>query len=153
MSDSKNRHSFCYDLLSVLYYIKNIQGKLDGSASDIADVNGDGLVNIQDVIEIVNVILNGRVEPPDPQNYDKIQTDISISRTSGVAPLSVLFDTSKTTAVNTERPFHELDYFWEFGDPENGTWVVSGLSKNVDKGPLAAHVFEMPGTYTITLGY
>jgi titin len=44
-------------------------------------------------------------------------------RTSGVAPLSVFFDASGTTSgVVTSKPFHEIEYQWNFGDPGGGNW-------------------------------
>src|SRR3972149_6052856 len=73
------------------------------------------------------------------------------SRTSGVAPLSVFFDATTTTSDATTRPFHDLDYAWDFGDPSAGAWALDGLPKNQAKGGVAGHVFETPGTYTVTL--
>lgn len=74
------------------------------------------------------------------------------SRTSGVAPLYVFFDTAGTTATATTRPFHELEYHWNFGDEGNGLWTATpemqNLRRNVATGPVAAHVYEKPGTYT-----
>jgi hypothetical protein len=86
--------------------------------------------------------------------------DIALSlvaaRTSGVAPLAVFFDASGTTDVGvTARPFHDLEYTWDFGDPTADTWAYGAQpgvsSKNSATGPVAAHVFEQPGTYTVTL--
>ena len=78
------------------------------------------------------------------------------ARTSGVAPLAVFFDASGTTDIGvTTRPFHDLEYTWSFGDPSSGTWASGAQpgvsSKNSATGPVAAHVFETPGTYTVTL--
>jgi hypothetical protein len=77
------------------------------------------------------------------------------SRVSGVAPLYVFFDASATTAQSTTRPFHELEYRWDFGDAASGSWSsntdMPNLSRNSDTGPVAAHVFESPGTYTVNL--
>jgi uncharacterized repeat protein (TIGR02543 family) len=77
------------------------------------------------------------------------------SLSSGVAPLSVFFDTSLTTATATTRPFHDLEYRWNFGDTTAGTWGYGTKpgtsSKNLTTGPEAAHIFETPGTYTVTL--
>lgn len=80
-----------------------------------------------------------------------VTAGLSVTRTRGVAPLAVHFDASETTSTETTRPFHDLHYAWEFGDPNSGTWKVSGRSKNRDTGPIAAHVYERPGTYTVTL--
>ncbi|MDE2418777.1 MAG: PKD domain-containing protein [Burkholderiales bacterium] len=83
------------------------------------------------------------------------------NRLSGVAPLSVFFDASGTTApAATTKPFHELDYRWSFGDaagsPVSGTTWQYGSRANVSSrnaalGPLASHVFEVPGTYAVSL--
>jgi hypothetical protein len=78
------------------------------------------------------------------------------ARTSGVAPLAVFFDASATTDTGvTTRPFHDLEYTWSFGDAGAGTWASGAQpgvsSKNSATGPVAAHVFETPGTYTVTL--
>jgi hypothetical protein len=76
------------------------------------------------------------------------------ARTSGVAPLAVFFDASGTADTATTRPFHDLEYTWDFGDASTSTWKTgaqSGLSKNVAYGPVATHVFETPGTYMVKL--
>lgn len=98
------------------------------------------------------------------------------SRTSCVAPCAVFFDVQTTTSGLTSRPFHELLYQWDFGDPVAGaagtctdgapvardagqgsycTGAITGNanldSKNYAEGPVAAHVFESPGTFTVTL--
>jgi hypothetical protein len=80
-----------------------------------------------------------------------VTATIAVSRSSGVAPLAVHFDASETTSTETTRPFHDVHYAWNFGDPNSGTWTVSGRSKDRDTGPIAAHVYERPGTYTVTL--
>ena len=77
------------------------------------------------------------------------------SRVSGVAPLHVFFDATATTAAATNLPFHELEYRWSFGDTASGSWTstpgMPNLSRNQATGPVAAHVFESPGTYTVSL--
>src|SRR4030067_554946 len=78
------------------------------------------------------------------------------ARTSGVAPLAVFFDASATTDTGvTNRPFHDLEYTWSFGDPSAGTWANGAQpgvsSKNSATGPVTAHVFETPGAYTVSL--
>jgi PKD repeat protein len=70
---------------------------------------------------------------------------------SGPAPLAVMFDATATT-VDSGSAFHQLSYEFNFGDDRGQTWPFSGVSKNVQRGgPLAAHVFEVPGTYTVRL--
>ncbi|MCB9897825.1 MAG: hypothetical protein H6825_07465 [Planctomycetes bacterium] len=80
-----------------------------------------------------------------------VTASIAPTRTSGVAPLSVLFDGSGSTAEGVARPFHELEYSWNYGDVGSGTWGTDGMSRNSDRSPIAGHVFETPGTYTVTL--
>jgi chitodextrinase len=89
-----------------------------------------------------------------------ITPSIAPTRLSGVAPLAVSFDATGTTASSTSRPFHELEYRWDFGDPGGSpvsgtTWNAGsrpGLSsRNAATGPVAAHVFETPGNYTVVL--
>ncbi len=72
------------------------------------------------------------------------------TRTSGVAPLAVLFDATGTTHASVDA-FHDLDYQWTFGDPNAGTWAISGQDKNRAIGAVAAHVFDTAGTYKVTL--
>jgi hypothetical protein len=81
---------------------------------------------------------------------------LNSNRISGVAPLAVSFDTLGTTATNTSLPFHEMKFTWAFNDPAGvSTWAYGAkanlASKNVAYGPVAAHVFENVGTYTITV--
>ena len=80
---------------------------------------------------------------------------IASSRTTGVAPLAVFFDSAGTTSAATGRPFHEINYEWDFGDPGSGKWSTGsrgeGSSRNNASGPVAAHIFEKPGTYVISL--
>lgn len=77
---------------------------------------------------------------------------IDPSRTSGVAPLAVFFDASGTTSTNTSYPFTELSYHWSFGDDPNAKFkLTTNRPKNESLDPVAGHVFETPGTYTVTL--
>lgn len=71
------------------------------------------------------------------------------SRTSGVAPLAVFLDCTATTGVT----MHTGLFTHKFGDPNGETWAYganTGWSKNYATGIVAAHVYETPGTYTIT---
>lgn len=80
---------------------------------------------------------------------------MKVSRFSGVAPLYVNFDFTGTTSTLSTNPAHELYHYTDFGDPSSGTWAngvqSSGLtSKNTGLGPVTGHVYETPGTYTVT---
>jgi PKD repeat protein len=79
------------------------------------------------------------------------QVAVSASRTSCTAPCAVFFDATGTTSSTTSRPFHDVDYTWDFGDSNAGTWATTGRSKNSAKGAVASHVFEKAGTYQIKL--
>ncbi len=77
------------------------------------------------------------------------------SRTTGVAPLAVFFDSGFKTLSGT-APFHNYEYSWDFGDITSDFWsreenTSSTNSKNKANGPVSAHVFETAGSYTVTL--
>jgi chitodextrinase len=88
-----------------------------------------------------------------------ISASLAASRLSGVAPLYVFFDATGTTSANTTRPFSNLHYEWNFGDPGGSpvlgaSWLYGtgyNDSRNSATGASVAHVFETPGTYTVTL--
>ncbi|MGH1542634.1 MAG: PKD domain-containing protein [Arenicella sp.] len=90
------------------------------------------------MVPIVNFILE------DDDTYDP--TTFILNRSTGVAPLAVHFDVDVSGDA-----FHNRHYQWSFGDTTNDVWVVNGKSKNTDTGPITAHVYENPGTYTVTL--
>jgi len=82
--------------------------------------------------------------------------EVTASRTSGVAPLSVHFDVesaigSETATAQPMPEFHDYEYEWDFGDPGSGSWAPTGKPKNAAKGPIAVHVFEAPGTYRVNV--
>lgn len=86
-----------------------------------------------------------------------ITPSIATSVSSGTAPFVVVFDATGTTSSLTSLPFHEIKHSWDFGEsagPGVGTWGAgarSGVnSRNVGKGPIAGHVFETPGNFTVT---
>ena len=82
------------------------------------------------------------------------------SRTNGVAPLSVFFDATATTSSLTTKPFHKLQYTWNFGDLAGtatgittwGNGAAPGVSsRNAATGAVAGHVYENVGTFQPTL--
>lgn len=85
------------------------------------------------------------------QSLQAIATGAAASRQSGVAPLYVHFSSGLSDSGPGLKPFHELDYSWDFGDPSSGRWSSDGKAMNSARGPVAAHVYEKPGTYTATL--
>ncbi len=90
------------------------------------------------------------------QEDGPIKLSLLRSRLWGVAPLAVFFDATDTTADGVARPFHELEYRWDFGDPAGGaTWSTgsraAASSRNSATGPVTAHVFETPGNYTVSV--
>jgi len=90
--------------------------------------------------------------PPPPPPTDDITVVLSASRLSGPAPLAAHFMAIGTTADidGVTDTFRQLLYTFDFGDEDAGTWAISGKSKNEHiGGPVTAHVFETPGTYTV----
>lgn len=82
----------------------------------------------------------------------------SALRTTGVAPLAVIFDAVQSGSgvaapplSGARRDYASYHYAWDFGDPTAGTWTNSGKSKNEATGFVAAHVFETPGTFQVRL--
>lgn len=75
---------------------------------------------------------------------------------TGPAPLAVFFDGTATTSTIGFNTWREAGYHWDFGytTPSTpGIWSVSGQNKGNEVGrrPLAAHVYETPGTYTASV--
>jgi len=93
----------------------------------------------------------GNGAPEDPLETD-VTANLQATRLSGPAPLAVLFDAAQSTAVGVSIPFHQLHYSFNFGDDRGLTWAISGKPKNTQSGaPLASHVFDLPGTYTVSV--
>jgi hypothetical protein len=68
------------------------------------------------------------------------------------APLYVHFDATESRSSNANaNHFTDMLYEWDFGDPASGNWETSGLSRNEAFGGVGAHVYERPGTHTVTL--
>ncbi len=104
-------------------------------------------------------VATGSTPIGNPPNLTPPLTDsftATTSRTTGVAPLSVFFDATATTSALTTKPFHKLQYTWNFGDPTgspvSGTTWANGAapgvsSRNAATGAVAGHVYENPGTF------
>jgi hypothetical protein len=78
-----------------------------------------------------------------------VTASIVSHRSSGVAPLAVSFDLTGTTNTGGYNNFGEITYDVTFDDAGSGTWAVDGRSKNAALGPVVAHTFRTPGTYTV----
>ena len=89
--------------------------------------------------------------PGSAQSSRTVAASLDATRLSGPAPLAVQFDaTGTTSSLAGQHPFHQVRYSFNFGDERGQTWAISGLPKNVQSGgPLAAHVFDHPGTYQV----
>lgn len=62
----------------------------------------------------------------------------------------MFFDAIGTTSSAGIDTWSEAGYSFNFGDSGSGNWATTGASKNVSRGfPVAAHVFETPGTFTV----
>jgi Calx-beta domain len=94
----------------------------------------------------VDVINDGTITP-------LVVTNRASANDTGVAPFAVQFDATGTTSTLTTKPFHELHHEWNFGDNDSVTWAYgtrAGVAKkNRASGPIAAHVYETPGVYTV----
>lgn len=82
---------------------------------------------------------------------------IVASRISGHMPAFVQVSASAIKATGTDWPYEDLEYSWNFGDP-NGKEIftnpVTGARVNANDsqtGPEAVYVYRTPGTYKITL--
>ncbi|MBN1837796.1 MAG: PKD domain-containing protein [Spirochaetales bacterium] len=80
----------------------------------------------------------------------EITVSLKATQTAGPAPLGVVFDASATSSTRTEKPFFDILYLWDFGE-DCGLWSTTSKPKRNDSGPIAAHVFETPGSYQVTL--
>ncbi len=90
----------------------------------------------------------------DGNNPNAIVTaKLSASRIEGPAPLAVQFNAIDTSHKDSDiDTYRELGYHFTFDDATSGTWEHSGKSKNSQiGGPIAAHVFEKAGVYTVSV--
>lgn len=90
-----------------------------------------------------------------PENFRIVTNPPPNPDFSGVAPLAVLFEAPGAAVSSADsgavRPFHDFLYEWDFGDPNSGTWGTTGKHKHTDNGPIATHIYESSGIYTVTV--
>jgi len=101
---------------------------------------------------VIPTALATACSPTVPVVAGAISLRAQATRVSGVAPLGVFFDATATTSSATTRPFHEIEYRWDFGEPASGVWAFGARagvsSRNAALGPLASHLFDpAPGDY------
>lgn len=98
----------------------------------------------------VKLFIKTSVAPPTCGN---IVPSLSLTRSTGTAPLYVMLDASGTTDTTVTKPFHDATYTYDFGDAGAGSWTTGSLlgSKNASYGPMAGHIYETAGSYTVTL--
>jgi len=78
------------------------------------------------------------------------------TRTTGVAPLAIVFDSvgagnGVVQPSGVDPDYNSSSYLWDYGDQGSGVWQHNGKSKNRSLGYVGAHVYETPGTYRATL--
>lgn len=82
---------------------------------------------------------------------------IVLSRTSGTTPCFVQASAKNITATGSDRPYEDLEFRWDFGDPSGAETFTSPanaqpVNANADQfGPEAACCYRAAGTYTVTL--
>ncbi len=124
-------------------FISGVPTTAGASSFTVRVVDGDDNVAETDAsTREYSIVVNVPVPPT---------ASLVVTRTSGVAPLAVSFDATGSTSLLTSRPFHDLHYHWNYGDPNSGVWSTSRKSKNEDLGAIGGHVYETPGVYTATL--
>jgi PKD repeat protein len=68
-----------------------------------------------------------------------------------VAPCGVFFDATDTTAEGTVRPFEQLNFSWDFGDPASSYINRPEVDANSAIGAIASHTYARPGNYSVIL--
>lgn len=92
------------------------------------------------------------IPPPNPPPSSTVSAILDATRLSGPAPLAVQFDATRSTGNGITLPFHQLTYSFNFGDERGQNWSISNRPKNTQSGAaLAAHVFDNPGLYYVTV--
>lgn len=92
-------------------------------------------------------------------NINTILPTIHTNITTGEAPLYVYVSAFQTTSPDTQNPYYDIEYSWDFGDTSttNTTTFIhpvdgSVMSVNQDQqGPEAAYLYKSPGSYNVTL--
>lgn len=90
-----------------------------------------------------------------PAARASITAQIQPSRTDCIAPCYVHFDGFSATVDSTRTKsdaFNDLHYVWSLeGANPTARWPFSNKPKSAEHSPIAATVFEQPGTYRVIL--
>jgi hypothetical protein len=84
--------------------------------------------------------------------YIPVSGTISASVSTAIAPITLIFSAENITSIE-----NIADYSWDFGDSGSsyvatyGAFTGQSVNGRYDYGPLVAHRFQNPGTYTILL--
>lgn len=119
------------------------------------------------MLDLVFTGVSAAVVPPPAEDYpDPLTVSIKDPEVPGlsVAPAAVWFD-CEVSGSHAQPPAegevydpqaHDITYVWDFGDAENATPTVAlnmpdiWKDTNTAYGKRVAHVFDKPGTYTVT---
>lgn len=88
-------------------------------------------------------------------NTSTITLSLVLSRSSCTAPCGLIGNGSSSTDSATIYPFHEVAYKWDWGDDQGVFWLFganpNANNRNISYGGIGAHVYDIPGTYTVRL--
>lgn len=86
------------------------------------------------------------IVPEDCRSAGDFEVTVDVSRTEGVAPLSVFFDATQTPEL-AGGSFVDSTFAWNFDEGN----IDPNAKYKTASGFVAAHVFENPGTYRVSL--
>ena len=100
-------------------------------------------------------VYSGNVAAWEQPAATPMSLNLEATRLTGTAPMGVMFAaTANSPASRAESPYHDIECVWEFGNPGSYSALQNtplwGTDRNVAYGPRTAHVFDAPGSYTIT---
>jgi hypothetical protein len=132
-----------------------------GKLSNFGNTGGAPAAATPDGIDELILAMGGwktnGVSPITPSIAMSRPSDGTTSPSIWVAPCAVVFDATGTTNSAVTDPLMDCLYSWDYGDTAKDaeTWPYGARpgtqSKNRDLGIVGGHVYDVPGTYTITL--
>jgi hypothetical protein len=132
-----------------------------GKLSNFGNTGGAPAAATPDGIDELILAMGGwktnGVSPITPSIAMSRPSDGTTSPSIWVAPCAVVFDATGTTNGAVSDPLMDCLYSWDYGDTakDGEKWAYGARpgtqSKNKDLGIVGGHVYDVPGTYTITL--